>query len=180
MKTASNVALIGPMGAGKSSIGKRLAKRFQLRFVDADQEIETRTGASIATIFACEGEAGFRARERAALAALLAQDGLLIATGGGAVLDQHTRTLLRERAFVVYLQVDLQAQLARLARDRSRPLLQREDREHALRELARVREPLYGQSADACFDTSPHDCAEAAAHLSLLLRSQWHAAATRV
>lgn len=175
MKTASNVALIGPMGAGKSSIGKRLAKRFALRFVDADHEVENRTGASVATIFECEGESGFRARERSALAALLAEDGLLIATGGGAVLDANTRALLRERAFVVYLQVDLDAQLARLARDRSRPLLQRDDRAQALRELAHIREPLYAQTADAHFDTSGHDCAEAVAHLTVLLRAQWQA-----
>src|SRR6478672_2856625 len=95
MNPAPNLVLVGPMGSGKTSIGRRLAERFGLAFVDADREIEAQAGASIATIFECEGEAGFRARERTTLARLLADESRVIATGGGAVLDAGTRALLR-------------------------------------------------------------------------------------
>lgn len=173
MKTASNLVLVGPMGAGKSSIGRQLAKRFGLRFIDADHEVETRTGVSIATIFDCEGEAGFRLRERATLASLLAQDACLIATGGGAVLDADTRSLLRERGFVVHLHADVSAQLARLARDRSRPLLMRDDREQALHDLARIRQPLYAQVADLRYDTTGHGCGDAVRALTAILQAHW-------
>ncbi|MCA1715198.1 MAG: shikimate kinase, partial [Gammaproteobacteria bacterium] len=152
MNPAANLVLIGPMGAGKSSIGKRLAERFALAFVDADRVIEARTGASVSTIFDCEGEPGFRARERAALGELLAASDTLVATGGGVVLDPDNRQLLRERGFVVHLHVGIDEQLARLARDRSRPLLQRDDRESFLRALAVAREPLYAAVADLRFD----------------------------
>src|SRR6185312_8531961 len=118
MNPAPNLVLVGPMGSGKSSIGKRLAERFRLAFLDADREIEARAGASIGTIFECVGEAGFRSREHAVLAELLATDGAVIATGGGSVLDPRTRQLLRERGFVVHLHVSIAQQLARLSRDR--------------------------------------------------------------
>lgn len=173
MNPASNLVLVGPMGAGKSSIGRRLADHFGLVFVDADREIEQHTGASVTTIFDCEGEAGFRARENAALAQLLDGDGLLVATGGGAVLDAGNRRLLHARGFVVHLHVDVAGQLDRLARDRSRPLLQREDREQVLHDLARVREPLYAEIADLRFDTRHLAPAEAAAALARLLASRW-------
>src|SRR5690606_17609278 len=114
MNPAPNLVLVGPMGAGKTSIGRRLAERFGLAFVDADHYVEERTGATIAAIFEHVGEAGFRERERAALAELLAGEGRLVATGGGAVLDADNRRLMRERGFVVYLQVGLEAQLRRL------------------------------------------------------------------
>jgi shikimate kinase len=166
------------MGAGKSSIGRRLAERFGLSFVDADREIEAHTGATVTTIFECEGEGGFRARECAALAELLAGEGAVIATGGGAVLDAGNRALLRARAFVVHLHVDVDHQLARLARDRARPLLHAgagngDDREGLLRRLAGVREPLYTEVADLRFDTGDAAPAEAAARLGHLLESRW-------
>ena len=97
MNPAPNLVLVGPMGAGKSSIGRRLAGRFGLAFVDLDREVEQRTGATIPTIFECEGEAGFRLREREVLADLLAGEGLLLASGGGAVLDPDNRRALVER-----------------------------------------------------------------------------------
>lgn len=173
MNPAPNLVLVGPMGAGKSSIGRRLAERFGLRFVDADREIEARTGATIPTIFECEGEAGFRARERSVLAALLADADTVVATGGGAVLDEGSRRLLRERGFVVHLQVAVGAQLERLARDRSRPLLAGGDREEVLRRLAAVRDPLYAEVADLQFDTGAVPSADAAAHLGHLLDAAW-------
>src|SRR5690348_13538405 len=111
MNPAPNLALVGPMGAGKSAVGRLLGERLGLRFADLDHEVETAAGAPIPTIFECEGEAGFRARERAMLRALLAGDGLALATGGGAVLDSENRRLLRERCFVVHLHLDVASQL---------------------------------------------------------------------
>jgi len=177
MNPAPNLALVGPMGAGKSSIGRRLAERFGLSFVDVDREIELRTGVSVTTIFECEGEAGFRARERAVLADLLAASDTVIATGGGAVLDAGNRALLHARGFVVHLHVEVGDQLARLARDRARPLLRAsddgDDRETVLRGLAGVREPLYAEVADLRFDTGNAAPAEAAATLGHLLETRW-------
>jgi shikimate kinase len=172
-KRAPNLVLVGPMGAGKTSVGRRLAERLGLAFADVDREIEAHAGASVATIFECEGEAGFRARETAALAELLAGEEHLVATGGGAVLDPANRRLLRERGFVVYLRIDVPGQLQRLARDRARPLLQREDREDVLRQLAAVREPLYAEIADLGFDTDGMAPADAAAALVQLLAAHW-------
>ena len=179
MQAAQNLVLVGPMGAGKSSIGRRVAERFGLRFVDLDEEIERRTGASVTTIFDCEGEAGFRAREHAALAACLELDGQLVATGGGAVLDARNRALMRARGFVVHLQVGVPAQLRRLARDRSRPLLATGDREPVLQRLASEREPLYREVADLGFDTGQDTASGAAARLAEMLGHRWRNAPGR-
>ena len=111
MNPAPNLVLVGPMGSGKTSIGRRLADRFGLRFVDADHHVEQQSGASISAIFEHVGETGFRQREAAALASLLAGERLLLATGGGAVLAEANRRLMRERGFVVYLQAGLESQL---------------------------------------------------------------------
>lgn len=173
MNPANNLILVGPMGAGKTCIGRRLAGRFGLRLADTDHEIEQRAGASVSTIFECEGEAGFRARERDTLAALLQDDRLLLATGGGAVLDAGNRRLLGTRGFVVHLQVTPAQQLERLARDRSRPLLARADRDEVLHELARVRGPLYDEIADLRFDTDHLTAAEAANALAQELERCW-------
>lgn len=173
MNPAPNLVLVGPMGAGKSSIGRRLAERFGLAFADADRDIELRTGTSVSMIFDCEGEVGFRARERATLVDMLAGDGLLVATGGGAVLDPDNRRLLRARGFVVWLQVGVDEQLERLARDRTRPLLQRDDRTAVLRQMAVQREPLYAEVADLSFDTNHLSAAEAASALGKQLADHW-------
>ncbi|MEH6415692.1 shikimate kinase [Pseudomonas sp. CGJS7] len=173
MNPASNLILVGPMGAGKTCIGKRLAERFGLRLVDADREIEQRTGASVAAIFEHEGEAGFRARESAVLAELLSEDGLLLATGGGAVLAADNRHLLRERGYVVQLLVSVEQQLERLAQDRSRPLLARGDREQVLRDLASARAPLYAEVADLRFDTGAMSALDAALGLAAELDLHW-------
>lgn len=173
MNPAPNLALVGPMGAGKSAVGRLLGERLGLRFADLDHEVETAAGAPIPTIFECAGEAGFRARERATLQALLAGDGLALATGGGAVLDADNRRLLRERCFVVHLHLDVPTQMQRLARDRSRPLLQRPDREQVLRELAAIRGPLYDEIADLRFDTGNDNATHATSALATLLATQW-------
>ena len=173
MQPAPNLVLVGPMGAGKSSIGRRLAARFGAVFVDLDHEIEVRTGATIPTIFECEGEAGFRARERATLVDILAGSGQVIASGGGAVLDPDNRISMRARGFVVHMHADVDTQLARLARDRSRPLLAGDDRVEVLHRLAAARAPLYADAAHLRFDTGSHACNEAAAHLGHLVETHW-------
>jgi shikimate kinase len=173
MNPATNLILVGPMGAGKTSIGRRLAELLRLTFVDADRDIELRTGAAVGTIFACEGEAGFRARESAVLAELLAGDGQVVATGGGAVLDAGNRQRMRQRGFVVHLDVGVETQLQRLARDRVRPLLQRDDREQVLRALSEERAPLYADVADLRFDSSGMTAADAAVALAQALEGHW-------
>ena len=173
MNPSRNLILVGPMGAGKSSIGQQLARRFGLRFVDADAAVESDVGASVAQVFEREGEAGFRRRESDALATLLVHDGLVLATGGGAVLDAANRALMQRRGFVVHLHASQAQQLARLADDTSRPLLARPDRAQVLDALAIARAPLYAQVADLVFDTDALDAAAAADALGDLLAAQW-------
>ncbi|GAB3104069.1 shikimate kinase [Lysobacter terrae] len=173
MNPARNLILVGPMGAGKTSVGERLARQFGLRLVDADREIERAASASVAELFAREGEAGFRARERAMLAALLRDEDLLLSTGGGCVLDADNRRLLRARGFVVHLHAGVEQQLARLAGDDTRPLLARPDREQVLHELAAARAPYYAEVADLVFDTDGLDAETATVQLAALLAQRW-------
>ena len=173
MNPAVNLVLVGPMGAGKTSIGKRLAERFGLVFVDLDQAIEAATGVRVVDIFEREGEAGFREREAKQLAVELEGDDRLVATGGGAVLREGNRALMRERAYVLHLAVGVDEQLKRLANDRVRPLLQRPDREDALRAMAVVRAPLYDAVADLRFDSSGLTPAQACERLIPQLRDRW-------
>ena len=154
MKSAPNLILIGPMGAGKTSIGKRLAIRLGLRFVDADHEIERVTGASISLIFELEGEAAFRAREHDVLHGLCQNSDQVIATGGGAVLNAQTRDLLVARGFVLYLAADPDTQLQRLRYDNKRPLLQTPDRRATLQRISDERTALYESIADFRHDTA--------------------------
>ncbi len=169
MHPAPHIALVGPMGAGKTAIGKRLAPRLGLAFVDADHALVERTGASIAEIFEREGETGFRARESALLAELLSGQGRVIGTGGGVVLDPANRTRLVEHSLVVHLNVDVRQQLRRLTHDRQRPLLQTADREARLRMLAAERDPLYAEVADLVFEVGTRSPAQAADALAALL-----------
>lgn len=173
MNPAANLVLVGPMGAGKSSIGRRLAAAFGLRFVDVDQMLEQRTGASIALIFDLEGESGFRRREQALLREICEGRGQLIATGGGAVLDAGTRALLATSGFVLHLHASVDQQLARLARDRQRPLLAAPDRRQRLEALARQRDPLYAEIADLRFQSDGLSVAQAAERLETLLADRW-------
>jgi shikimate kinase len=176
MNPAPNLILIGPMGAGKTSIGRRLAERFGLRFVDLDRDIELDAGRSIPDLFANEGEAGFRLRERSRLAARLRESGLLIATGGGAVLDADNRRDMRSHGFVVHLHVSTDEQLTRLARDRSRPLLNTPDRAEVLQRLAAERAPLYAETADLRFEPGGLTLTDACGKLAVLLRDRWQLA----
>jgi shikimate kinase len=142
-----SVFLVGLMGAGKTTVGKMLAKRVKARFVDADHEIESRTGVPIPTIFEIEGEAGFRRRESQVIDDLSQETGLVLATGGGAVLDPQNRQCLHDRGVVIYLYAQPEVLFERTRMDRGRPLLQVEDRLTKLRELFAVRDPLYREVA---------------------------------
>lgn len=153
MKVPNNIFLVGPMGAGKSTVGRQLAKSLNMEFVDCDREIEDRTGVSISIIFDVEGEEGFRKRERAMIEQLTERDGIVLATGGGAVLDEENRARLRTRGFAIYLNAPIDLLLERTARDKHRPLLQTEDPKGKLMALAEEREPLYQQVADMVVKT---------------------------
>lgn len=141
------------MGAGKSTIGRLLAKELRLPFRDSDKEIEQRTGASIPLIFDVEGEGGFREREHAVIADLCRLDGVVLATGGGAVMREDNRKALRAGGRVVYLCTSVDQQLERTARDRNRPLLQAADPRGVLANLMAVRDPLYRSIADVIIET---------------------------
>jgi shikimate kinase len=138
-----NVFLIGPMGSGKTAVGKQLAKLLHLQFYDSDAEIEHRTGVDIPYIFEKEGEAGFREREREVIDSLTAMRDVIIATGGGAVLLPENREHLANRGRVVYLQTGIEQQLERTRHGRQRPLLYTDDPEQKLRDLMLHRAPLY-------------------------------------
>ena len=150
---AQSIFLVGPMGSGKSAVGRQLAKALKLEFVDSDTEIENRTGVDISYIFEKEGEAGFRAREREVLAELTARAQIVLATGGGAVLEPDNRACLAERGTVVYLRASVAQQLARTRSSRHRPLLVDRDPQKVLRELMQIRAPLYEEVADVIVDT---------------------------
>lgn len=147
------IFLIGPMGSGKTTIGKLLAASIGYEFVDSDREIELRTGVSIPTIFDYEGEEGFRERETQVIDELSQRDRIVLATGGGAVLRPQNRAVLHERGFVVYLKVSVRVQLMRTARDRNRPLLQTENPRKTLTEMAKLRAPLYEEAAHFAINT---------------------------
>ncbi|MBX3725453.1 MAG: shikimate kinase [Xanthomonadales bacterium] len=171
MACAEHIALVGPTGAGKSSIGRALADLLGRPFVDLDHAIEATAGARVALIFEHEGESGFRRRESEALArALAAPLPSLIACGGGVVLDPGNRARLREHALVVHLAATIEEQLGRLARDRQRPLLQVPDRRARLESLAEQREPLYGATAHLRFHPSGPPAQAARALAGLLAR----------
>lgn len=136
------------MGAGKTAIGRRLASALERPFIDADRELEQRTGATVNLIFELEGEPGFRSREHELLNELTQRREIVLATGGGAVLNPVTRQFLSQRGLVVYLPADVDLQLKRLAKDRQRPLLRHPDRAQRLREMAQLRNPLYESIAD--------------------------------
>ena len=142
------VFLVGPMGAGKTTVGRRLAQALRRDFIDSDQEIEQRVGASIPLIFEVEGEAGFRAREKAVIAELTQRPAIVLATGGGAILDPENRRCLVGRGFVVYLHTSVNEQLCRTRYDNHRPLLQTADPRARLEALLTVRDPLYRDVAD--------------------------------
>jgi shikimate kinase len=148
-----NIFLVGLMGAGKTSVGRLLAKRFNKRFLDCDLEIERRTGVKVALIFEIEGEAGFRTRESAMLRELTGLDDVVLATGGGAVLREENRQMLKQNGTVIYLRASLDDLWHRTRHDRNRPLLQTADPRTKLEELFRLRDPLYQEVATLIVET---------------------------
>ena len=153
MSKRDNIFLVGLMGAGKTTVGKILSKRYDKPFHDSDHEIESRCGVKIPVIFEIEGEAGFRKREEMAIAELTALSNVVIATGGGAVLSAANRELLRSRGIVIYLRGSPEHLFERTRHDRNRPLLQTSNPLAKLRELYQQRDPLYREIADIVMDT---------------------------
>jgi len=173
MNPSRNLFVIGPTGAGKTSVGRRLAAHYGLSFLDLDQEIERHCGVPVATIFEIEGEAGFRQRESALLEACSRREEVLLATGAGAVLDAANRRRLAERGFVLWLDASVEQQLERLARDHKRPLLAVADRRGRLEAMAAQRGPLYREAADLVVAGAHEDVAAACARCIALLDRCW-------
>lgn len=153
MSKRDNLYLVGLMGAGKTTVGRLLAKHYGCVFHDSDHEIEARTGVKIPVIFEIEGEVGFRKREETAIAELTALNGIVLATGGGAILSPANREALRRNGVVIYLRGTPEHLYERTRHDRNRPLLQTENPLEKLRELYRQRDPLYREIADVVMDT---------------------------
>ena len=158
-----NIFLVGLMGAGKTTIGKLLAKHLHKTFVDSDHEIEKRTGVNIPLIFELEGEAGFRTREAAIITEFTGMENIVLATGGGAVLDPQNRERLAANGTVVYLRAKVRDLWQRTRHDKNRPLLQTADPQAKLNELFLSRDPLYREIADIVIDTGEQS-AHALAH----------------
>jgi shikimate kinase len=153
VKTKGKVFLVGMMGAGKTTVGRQLAKRLGKTFYDADREIEARTGVPVSVVFDIEGEPGFRKREAEVIERLTALDDIVLATGGGAVLDARNREHLRNRGFVIYLHAFPAVLWQRTRADKSRPLLQGGDPRERLEAIYTLRDPLYRDVADLVIET---------------------------
>jgi 3-dehydroquinate synthase len=152
-KLTSSIFLVGLMGAGKTTVGRALAKKLGKRFIDSDHEIEARTGASIPLIFEIEGEASFRQREAEVIAELTQLPDIVLATGGGAILRPENRECLKTRGTVLYLRASINSILQRTSHDKNRPLLQTANPRQRLEQLAREREPYYREVADYVIET---------------------------
>lgn len=148
-----NIFLVGLMGAGKTTVGRILARKLDKRFIDSDHEIEARTGASIPVIFEFEGEEGFRKRESEVICDLTAQSDIVLATGGGAILRPENREYLKTRGTVIYLRASVSSILQRTGHDKNRPLLQTANPRERIEQLAREREPYYLEVADFVIET---------------------------
>lgn len=161
MEEQPSVFLVGPMGAGKTTVGRQLAAALGYSFIDSDHEIEARTGADIPWIFQVEGEDGFRRRESQAIDDLTRRSRIVLATGGGAVLRPENREALHGRGFVVYLSADIDQLLARTARDRNRPLLRTDNPRAVFERILAEREPLYREVAHLVVNTNAGNVREA-------------------
>ncbi|GAG70993.1 unnamed protein product, partial [marine sediment metagenome] len=145
---------IGPMGAGKTAVGRVLAGILHYEFYDSDHEVEKQLGADISWIFDLEGESGFRKREAAVIDEFTQKDNIVLATGGGCVITKENRDVLIKRGFVVYLSISLEEQFERVKRSKHRPLLLNDDPLAVLTQLSETREPLYNNTADLVYDTT--------------------------
>jgi len=165
MTTINNIFFIGPMGSGKTAVGRRLARELGRPFADSDAVIEERTGVDIPFIFEKEGEDGFRRREMEVIEELTSRDGIVLATGGGSIMADANRRYLGSRGFVIYLTASVRQQLERTSRGRDRPLLNTGDRHRVLTDLFAVRDPLYREIADWCVDTDNRTVASVAGEI---------------
>lgn len=150
---AQNIIFVGPMGAGKTTIGKQLARQLGRTFYDSDRVVEERTGANIPLIFEMEGEEGFRRREKSTITELTNKQDIVLATGGGVILDPDNRDQITRQGFVVYLSAPLEHLFNRTAKDKNRPLLQTADPRKKLEEILNARDPLYREVADVIIET---------------------------
>src|SRR5687767_8490094 len=175
--TGGNVFLVGMMGAGKSTIGRLLARRLKRRFIDSDHEIEARCGVKIPVVFEIEGEPGFRAREQQVIGELTSLEGVVLATGGGVVLSEDNRRCLAERGTVVYLRARPEDLYRRVRHDRNRPLLATADPLARLRQLHAQRDPLYGSIAHLVLETGSQSVPALARELLEKLEERWKASA---
>lgn len=178
MNPSCNLFIIGPTGAGKTSIGRRLAAHYGLSFVDLDQEIEQHCGVDVSTVFEIEGEAGFRQRESMLLDECSQRSGVLLATGAGVVLAAHNRQHLIERGYVVWLQTTIEQQLERLERDHRRPLLAVPNRRERLQAMAQIREPIYRELADLAVPGEHGSVAAASERCIALIDHHWQRQST--
>lgn len=166
MAEKRNIFLIGPMGAGKSTIGRQIAQQLGMEFYDSDQEIEKRTGADIAWIFDIEGEDGFRIREEKIINELTEKQGVVLATGGGSILSKDTRNRLSARGIVIYLETTIEKQMARTQKDKRRPLLPGTNTpRERYEELAKDRDPLYEEIADITYKTDEQSAKNVASEI---------------
>lgn len=163
--SSGNLFLVGLMGAGKTTVGKLLSKHLGKRFIDADHEIEQRTGVKISVIFELEGEEGFRAREEVVIGDLTQQADIVLATGGGAILREANRHALRNRGTVIYLRASADDLWRRTRNDKNRPLLQTENPRAKLQELLNQRDPLYRETAHLIVDTGEQNVQKLVRHL---------------
>ena len=162
MGNGDNIFLIGPMGCGKTTVGRQLAKLANKIFFDSDEEIEKRTGVQIPLIFEIEGENGFRKRECTVIEELTAKTNIVLATGGGVILDEHNRRHLRERGWVVYLNADLDTLVKRTQYDNHRPLLKDNDHRAQLEKILLQRKAIYEQEADIVVESGQQNALQAA------------------
>ncbi|MBS9782981.1 MAG: shikimate kinase AroK [Pasteurella sp.] len=169
MAEKRNIFLIGPMGAGKSTVGRQLAQQLGMDFVDSDAEIEQRAGVGIDWIFDLEGEQGFRKREEKIINELTQMQGVVLSTGGGTVVSKDSRNMLSARGIVIYLETTVDKQYERTIRDKKRPLLQNDDPRAALEALAEVRNPLYEEIADITISTDQQSAKLMASHIIELI-----------
>ncbi len=177
VKDNGNIFLVGMMGAGKTTVGRLLAARLSRSFVDADQELEARCGVKVPVIFEIEGEEGFRSREAAILDELTLRSGLVLATGGGAVLREDNRRHLAARGVVIYLRAQPRDLYIRTRHDKNRPLLATADPLGRLEEIFIQRDPLYGEVADLTVDTGRQSVQILLKQILSTLAEQWHVSA---
>ena len=166
-----NIFIVGPMGSGKSTVGKIISSELFLNFFDTDEEIETRTGASIDWIFDLEGEEGFRKRESKVLGEMVQQNSIVLSTGGGIILSETNRELLSSRGTVFYLSTPIEVQLERTSKDKDRPLLKDKDPEKVLADLQKSRQSLYEEVSDHIINTENKSGSEVANEIVKLVKN---------